>query len=201
MAVFSVGSPTSPVQIQNPPPGELVAATPLGRDADGNNLTAYIVRDRTDAPRFAVPRPPLANNNDPKAKLAAKENSSEKTSAPPRGETSARFIKPDALLSREEQAEVEQLRQRDHAVRGEADEDAGNVALLTSYVYGAGPDGRRYALGVSAPLLLQNAGPPLKGSLPGPTVEDRHAKAAASYRALASTDASGERAAIIDWVF
>lgn len=199
--MFSVGSLSSPVQIQNPPLGELVAATSLGRDAEGNNLTAYIVRDRNEALCFALPRTPLANNNNPKERLAGKDAAGEKISAPLRGETAARFIRPDALLSQLEQAEVDQLRQRDQDVRFEATDDAANTALLTSYVYGSGPDGRRYALGVSAPLLLQNVGVPLKGNLPGPSVEERHAKAAASYRALAGADASLDRAAIIDWAF
>lgn len=158
-------------------PGEVVATTPLGRDENGKNLVAYIVRTDEEVPAYKLPNN-LANGNRPKKSFlsdkAAQQaqlnepqiNSQQEKPAPKRTEpnsfsksntTSARFIKPDELLSRLEQSQLDQLRARDNAVRNDTtqlDDGAGN-ALLTALIFNTGPDGRRYAVGVSAPLRTQ----------------------------------------------
>lgn len=155
--------------------GEVVATTPLGRDENGKNLVAYIVRTEEEVPAYKLPTN-LANGNRPKKSFLSdaapqdpllteppvkprSDKTPSATTAPSRSyessETSAQYIKPDELLSRLEQSQVEQLRARDNAVRGDGatiDDGAGN-ALLTTLIYNTGPDGRRYAVGVSAPLL------------------------------------------------
>ncbi len=154
--------------------GEVVATTPLGRDENGKNLIAYIVRTDEEAPDYKLPNN-LANGNTPKksflsdnaalqaqlAETQLKSKPANKRSEPNQTikneTTSAQFIKPDELLSRLEQSQLDQLRARDNEVRGDTTEldDGAGHALLTSLIYNIGPDGRRYAVGVSAPLLTQ----------------------------------------------
>jgi hypothetical protein len=148
-----------------PPAGELVAATPLGRDADGKNLTAYIVRSDTSPPPITPILPRSANANTPQDIAPEAINQDEANQANERlkkqprqkAETPARFVKPDYLLSNLEQAQLSQLRAREGDVTDDAqrlNDDKGNT-LLTSLIYDRGPDGRNYAVGVSAPLLAQ----------------------------------------------
>lgn len=195
-----------------------MAATPLGRDEHGKNLVAYIVRTDEEAPRF-VPSAALANGNDPeeklrgeklKAALVDEKNKDQKTknssslSQQALQQASARFITPDHLLSPRDQAAVDQLRSRDAAVKDDADALEENSAeiFLTSFVYGEGPDGKRYALGVSAPLITQkyskasesknNPSPPPDGT------ENINIRAALAYRSSYYSDAQGPRAGLLD---
>jgi hypothetical protein len=150
--------------------GDVVAATPLGRDENGKNLVAYIVRTEDEAPQYKLPNS-LANSNTPKKSFlsdtappidpaSAQPKTKLQNPVQPKQETtSAQFIKPDDLLSRLEQSQVNQLRERDNAIRNDTtklNDGAGN-ALLTALIYNSGPDGRRYAVGVSAPLSTQQA--------------------------------------------
>ena len=178
MSTFPIGtrSPLLYPNVTNPSelkPGEVVATTPLGRDENGKNLVAYIVRTDEEVPAYKLPNN-LANGNTPKksflsdaaaqqelllqAQLKSKiEKPVPQKTSVKNETTSAQFIKPDDLLSRLEQSQLDQLRARDNAIRADntaLDDGAGN-ALLTSLIYSRGPDGRRYAVGVSAPLLTQ----------------------------------------------
>ena len=182
MSTFPIGtrSPLLYPNVTNPgelKPGEVVATTPLGRDENGKNLVAYIVRTEEDVPAYKLPNN-LANGNRPKKsflsdaatqqELLAQAQLQTKQDKPPgkisnaypnnkNSDTTAQFIKPDDLLSRIEQSQVNQLRARDEAIRTDStvlSDGVGNE-LLTSLIYYTGPDGRRYAVGVSTPLLTQ----------------------------------------------
>jgi hypothetical protein len=200
MSVFSVGLRPLNIQAQAPPQGELVAATPLGRDADGKNLVAYIVRTEDDAPAVDIPRRALANNNNPAEKFQTNSQQAQKQT---RQESAARFIRPDPLLSRMEQAQVDQLRARDDDV---TNDDAN--APLESYVYQSGPDGRRYAVGAAAALLAQKIGQDTAPSKAPPSspeaqkaLQDARLYATSAYRQMAGYDAQGPRASLIDQAF
>lgn len=186
--------------------GELVATTPLGRDENGKNLVAYIVRTDEEAPTFKTPA--QANANDPRARLqeGAQRKFQNKT------ETPARFIKPDNLLSREQKAEVDHLRKRDAEIRTQAEDltDGNGEGFLTSFVYGAGPDGKRYVLGVGLPLRAYGQSDEEKArkqpkkadgeavQLPPEGAENVHVRAAIAYRHTAYNDAGGPRAGLLD---
>src|ERR1700733_6593457 len=140
-----------------PPQGEVLAATPLGQDQEGTTLVAYIVRKEGDAAssRGAASS---ANTNDPKAKPAANfeaDLAQATTAAATAGGASAKFLKPDALLSRLEKAQVDHLRAREGAIKKELTGDASSVST-GSFIYQTGPDGRNYVVGVATPLVLQN---------------------------------------------
>lgn len=173
MSTFPVGT-RSPLLYPNVTnsgdlkPGEVVATTPLGRDENGKNLVAYIVRTEEEVPAYKLPN--SSNNNTPKKSFlsdaavtqlqqqqAQAKPKAEKQPQPKSENTSAQFIKPDDLLSRLEQSQVDQLRARNEAVRTDttALNDGDGNPLLTSLIYNTGPDGRRYAVGVSAPLLTK----------------------------------------------
>lgn len=212
MSVFGVKTGTGFLSAQAPPQGELVATTPLGRDENGKNLVAYIIR--TDEEAGINPRAlNNANGNAQNAKAAAAAGAAyNKAAAPPdaprpqipqnKNNTSARFVKPDALLSRLEQEQLDQLRARDAAIHDEAAQNsAAPESLLTSFVYDKGPDGKRYAVGVSAPLIAQNsskesaskAPPPLPSGTLNPYVQ-----ASLAYRHSSNQDASGPKAGLLD---
>ncbi len=191
-------------------PGEVVATTPLGRDADGKNLVAYIVRTEEEVPAYKLPN--SSNSNTPKksflsdAATAALQQQTPQTKpkveqrVPSKSETtSAQFIKPDDLLSRLEQSQVDQLRARNDAVRSDTtnlNDGAGN-ALLTSLIYNKGPDGRRYAVGVSAPLLTQSG-----SATPDPEAEETPTtplgKATSAYRQSAYFNATDLRSGLLN---
>lgn len=207
MSAFSSG--IRPLNATYPPQasGELVATTPLGRDENGKNLVAYIVRTEDEAPQFRAPQ--QANTNDPRARLqdAPQRKAGQKNNEPP-----ARFIRPDNLLSREHKAEVDHLRARDTAIREQAGEltDGDGESLLTSFVYATGPDGKRYVLGVGAPLRAftqsdeekarrqpkKADGEAVQLPLEGP--ENVRVRAAIAYRTTSYNDAAGARAGLID---
>ncbi|MBY0428684.1 MAG: hypothetical protein K2Q32_05645 [Alphaproteobacteria bacterium] len=187
MSTFPIGtrSPLLYPNVTNPSdlkPGEVVATTPLGRDENGKNLVAYIVRTDEEVPAYKLPNN-LANGNTPKksflsdtatqqellaqAQIKTKQDKTADNRAPQRQtikneNTSAQFIKPDDLLSRLEQSQVDQLRARDDAVRADTTplNDGAGHELLTSLIFNTGPDGRRYAVGVSAPLVTQQQSQP-----------------------------------------
>jgi hypothetical protein len=212
--------------------GEVVATTPLGRDADGKNLVAYIVRTEDEAPRFTPPKQAntnQANNqsnnlnnfiqagqakeNSEKDKSKAAENfqnSFAQNKLAKNNPTSALFIKPDQLLTRQEQAQLNQLRERDAEIKNDdtvLDDGDGNE-LLTAPIYATGPDGRRYVLGSGPPLLAGTAGNknqnsglnsaysnafPLQGG-----AENIYVKAAISYRHTSYNDYQGYSGGLID---
>lgn len=175
MSTFPVGT-RSPLPYPNVTnsgdlkPGEVVATTPLGRDENGKNLVAYIVRTEEEVPAYKLPN--SSNSNTPKKSFLSdaavtqlqQQQAQTKTKVDKEPQqksdaTSAQFIKPDDLLSSLEQSQVDQLRARNVAVRSDttALNDGDGNPLLTSLIYNTGPDGRRYAVGVSAPLLTKQA--------------------------------------------
>lgn len=221
MSAYTLGlRPFSSQPLNAFPTGEFVAATPLGRDADGKNLVAYIVRT-DDAP----PLPPLsqdtANGNDPKARLLQQQNApnaaaqkvqqaqvktAQDASAKDvaKNPVGARFIKPQALLSSLQQAEVQHLGARDQAVKQDASNfsDGEGNSLITSFVYNEGPDGKRYAIGVAAPLLAQKASRTYKQNTSSDGVastktplnggaDNIHVRAAIAYRQTSYSDGQG----------
>lgn len=197
-----------------------MAATPLGRDENGKNLVAYIVRTDEEAPRFALPQKNLANSNRADAQkgtqpLPDKEQAlalSTGTAPPPRkgpppsphAETSARFITPEHMLSRMQHEQLAQLRAREADIREDADALEGNdtETLLTSFVFGEGPDGRRYILGVAPPLVAQRAAPAGSKAYAAQSLyegaENIHIRAANAYRSTHHNDAEGPKAGLID---
>jgi hypothetical protein len=211
MAINAGGIRSSPLHGNLPAASELVAATPLGRDAEGKNLTAYIVRTDGEAPAYSPP--PRANNNAP-VKTRVQEVAAEETPKQrPAPATNPRFIKPDDLLTRSEKAEVEQLRARDADIRKQSSEGG----LLSSYVYGNGPDNRRYILGVSAPLLREDtnkaeaetvseeepsntrsASREKPGLLLPQGSNNPYLQASLAYRANYHQDAAGHKAGLLD---
>lgn len=145
--IFS--KPTSLVDAQ------VLSQSPLGRDATGAHLTAYIVRSEEEAPSPNLKS--SANTNSAHAAPAAsfQENLVAAEQATYTPQTSARFIKPDHLLSRLEKAQVDHLRARDGAVKKEVKDIGGESGF--SLIYETGPDGRQYAVGVATPLLHQGS--------------------------------------------
>ncbi|NDE91479.1 MAG: hypothetical protein EB059_10175 [Alphaproteobacteria bacterium] len=197
--------------------GELVAATPLGRDADGKNLIAYIVRTDDEAPAYKLPTG-LANSNTPKKSFLSDAAAQSSAPTPPQVKTekqpapksyaapntSAQFIKPDDLLTRLEQSQVNQLRARDADIHNDttALHDGNGNALLTSLIYSTGPDGRRYAVGVSAPLLTQHDSPETENISDDASsetpVNTPLGKAAATYQQSSYFNATDFRSALLD---
>lgn len=191
-------------------PAEIVATTPLGRDENGKNLVAYIVRTEEDVPAYKLPN--SSNSNTPKksflsdAAVTALQQQTQSPKpkveqrVPPKTEnTSAQFIKPDDLLSRLEQSQVDQLRARNDAVRNDKTDlnDGDGNALLTSLIYNTGPDGRRYAVGVSAPLLTKQPSAEPEAGADDPTAT-LQGKAASAYRQSAYYNATDLRSGLLN---
>jgi hypothetical protein len=153
---FIRGSPVLDAQV--------LAATPLGKDAAGANLTAYIVRSDEEAP--APPAKNTANTNETSAPSAASfaENLVASQQAVISGQTSAKFLKPDSLLTRLEKAQVDHLRARDTQIKKEVSD--AKTTSSASFVYQSGPDGRNYIVGVAAPLVMPNADLADEGEVP-----------------------------------
>lgn len=192
-----------------------MATTPLGRDENGKNLVAYIVRTQDDPPAYKLPGQ-LANSNYPKKSflndaadditqqeklIAPTLKPAEKNRSQPYANpsSSASFIKPDELLSRLEQSQVNQLRIRNDDIRRDTTElnDGNGNALLTTFVYNTGPDGRRYAVGVSAPLLSrQTAKAPEANTTPTPATPS--GRAANAYQQLAYVTEADFRSGLLN---
>lgn len=215
MSTFPVGirSPLLYPNVTNsgePKPAEIVATTPLGRDENGKNLVAYIVRTEEEVPAYKLPN--SSNSNTPKksflsdAAVTALQQQAPQAKPkveqriPPKSEnTSAQFIKPDDLLSRLEQSQVDQLRARNDAVHSDKTDltDGDGNALLTSFIYNTGPDGRRYAVGVSVPLLTKQP-----AAEPSPDGEELPStplgKATSAYRQSAYYNATDLRSGLLN---
>lgn len=220
MRAYSLGNYPYSAYSQAPPPGELVAATPLGKDENGKNLVAYIMRTEEEVSLPLSARKQNANSNSPFAeKTVANPRTQTAPQAQPlpqqqaqqqtpvqaqnaaRAYSAARFIKPDELLTSLEQEQLAQLRARDADVNEDAQRlnDGGGDTLLTSFVYDQGPDGRRYAVGVAAPLLAQKAGLKNSETLQLPQGElNPYLQASLAYRHSATQDISGPRAGLFN---
>ncbi len=195
MRAFPVGFSTPYAVSQAPPTGELVAATPLGKDQDGKNLVAYIVRTEDDAPQ--TPLRQAGNNNDPRAKQAAINPQQPRPQNKPG--TSAQFIKPDDLLSRLERSQLEQLRLRNTDVTTDNEKlsDGAGHDLLPAYVYAKGPDGKQYALGVGKAFTLND-----DSKTPEPLARQgasrAYAQAAGAYAHASGQDIAGNKANLLN---
>ncbi|MBI3419551.1 MAG: hypothetical protein HY053_05415 [Proteobacteria bacterium] len=169
------------VQPNAPPQGEPLAPLPSNEE---------------EAPPRA---PSSANTNDPKAKAAATFSAdlaqATATTATATG-SSARFIKPDSLLTRLEKAQVEHLRARDAAIKKEATETTG----APTFIYQTGPDGGNYAVGIATPLTLQNSLNNEPEDAPPALTERAFDRGLAAYQLRAGT-ASPLRAGLIDQAF
>jgi hypothetical protein len=199
MSVFPIKTIPGVFQAQAPPQGELVAATPLGKDADGKNLVAYIIRTDEEADiRARVLQ--NANSNNPNLK---KQGVTQEPPPQPRAKsgTAARFIKPDIFLSQLEKEQLQQLRLRDANIREEADalDNGDSHSLITAFVYDKGPDGRRYAVGVAAPLIAQKQSTENKAPPPLPSGQlNPYIQASLAYRHSSEQDATGPKAGLLD---
>jgi hypothetical protein len=112
------------------------------------------VRSDEEAP--APPTKNTANTNETSAPSAASfaENLVASQQAVISGQTSAKFLKPDSLLTRLEKAQVDHLRARDTEIKKEVSD--AKSATSPSFIYQSGPDGRNYIVGVATPLVMQN---------------------------------------------
>ncbi len=190
----------------NIPSGERVA-TPLGHDDHGKNLVVYIVRTEEDSPAYKQ-RGHLANGNTPE-KSVLKNDETEKITPKPDSQraapfesaknetTTACYITPDDLLSHLEQSRLNHLRARHDAIRKDTtpvNDGAGNT-LLTSYVYNTGPDGRRYAVGISTPHPTSSEP---SNAQPDEVTLSPSGKAAQAYRQSSYDHAADFRSGLLD---
>jgi hypothetical protein len=190
VGIFPFTQPSS----VSPQQGEPLAQTTHAAHAEG--LTAYVVRTKDEAPSKNTSSA-SANVNDPKAPQpdfsADLQHAQTNTYTQ---STSAKFLTPDSLLTKREQAQVNHLRARDAAIKKEADELNGSDAAGLSFVYETGPDGRNYIIGMATPLVLQNM-PGNAGQAPPALTEQEHDAALAAYQRRAGTS-SPLRADLID---
>jgi hypothetical protein len=137
------------VQPNAPPPGEVPATSSY---VEGGDLVATVTRTKDDAVsrRAAAAYANVNKASDFSANLAEAQSSAYTPSS-----SSARFLKPDSLLSKMEKAKVDHLRTREEAIKKETDQLKPADAAGLSFVYETGPDGRNYIVGVATPLVLQ----------------------------------------------
>jgi hypothetical protein len=138
------------VQPNAPPQGDVPAPS---AHAHGGDLVATVTRtkDDTASKRATAAYANVNKASDFSASLAEAQSATHIPSS-----SSARFLKPDSLLSKTEKARVDHLRTREEVIKKETKELSEVNAAGLSFVYETGPDGRNYIIGVATPLVLQN---------------------------------------------